>query len=190
MSTSGTAKYNATRDQIITRALRIIHNLGDGEASTSDQLSQSAITLNHLLAEWNTDGMPLWNMNNYTLTLVASQASYTISAGAGASLTAIAPLKVIQAWAHDLNTGYDTPMIIIPQADYNLLGSKNSTGTPNQLWYKVPPAIQSSAESIGTVTLFPTPDANAASTKSIVMVGHKPFSDFNAGTDTLDLPPY
>jgi hypothetical protein len=189
MTTGLTSNYNATRDQIITRALRIVHSLGDGEAPDNDQLNQAIITLAQVTAEFNTDGMPVWNLNNYTITPVQGQASYTISA-IGGNLVAIAPLKIIQGWMHDLNTFYDTPMIIIPQADYNLLGNKTSQGTPNQLWYKVPPAIQGTGESVGTVTVYPVPDAYTAANKQLVLVGQKPFSDFDAAGDTLDFPPH
>ena len=191
MTTGTTSNTNVTRDVIIDRALRIVHAIGDAETADSTTVTQVAITLGHVLAEWDTYGMPLWNMNNYVITpMVLSQAAYTISAGGSPSLTDIAPIKIIQGWMHDSSSNTDTPMIQITQQDYNMLGNKTSTGTPNQFWYKIPPAIQSSAESIGTVRIFPTPDANAVSYKTLYLVGQKPLYDFSSASTTLDFPPH
>jgi hypothetical protein len=189
MTTSGTSNYNTTRDQIITRALRIVQAIGQGETPDSAAVSDASFALNDLLAEWNTDGMPQWNMTLYTCTpLVSGTTTYDI--GVGQVFNFIAPLKIFQAYMHDTTTNRDTPIILIDRQRYLLLGDKTSSGIPNQLFYQTPRAIQSGGTYFGELTLYPVPNTYVATNMELVILGQKPFDDFDAAGDTLDLPPY
>ena len=189
MTTSLSNNYNATRDQILTRALRIVGAIGQGETPSSTALTEAAQALNDILAEFNTDGMPQWNLRVYTCApLVAGTASYTI--GTGSTFNFPAPLKIFQAYIHDNNTSYDRPLLLIDWQTYLQYSNKTQQGMPNQLVYKVPAAIGASGESQGTITLLLTPDAYTAANTSLVVYGQKPFDDFDSSGNTLDLPPY
>lgn len=189
MTTSASSNYNSTRDQIITRALRIVQAIGQGETPDSTMLSESAQALNDLVAEYNADGMPQWNILVYSgLALTAGTASYNI--GVGQTYNYQAPLKIFQAYIHDTTSSYDTPMILIDRQRYHLLGMKTSQGTPNQLFYQTPKEIQAGGDSIGTITLFPVPDTTTATNKTLVVIGQKPYDDFDSATNTIDFPPY
>lgn len=189
MTTSATSNYNSTRNQIITRALRIVQAIGEEETPSSGAITDASQTLNDIMAELNTDGMPQWNIEVYSgLALVAGTASYDI--GVGQTYDYQAPLKIIQAYIHDTTSEYDTPIILIDRQRYHLLGQKTSQGTPNQLFYQTPKEIQAGGDSIGTITLFPVPDSTTATNKTLVVIGQKPYDDFDSSSDTLDLPPY
>jgi len=189
MTTSLSNNYNATRDQLLTRALRIVGAIGQGETPSSTALTEAAQALNDLLYEWNTDGMDQWNLRVYTCSpLVAGTNSYTI--GTGSTFNFPAPLKIFQAYLHDNTTGYDSPLIIIDWATYLQYSNKAQQGTPNQLVYKTPAAIGATGEMQGTITLVLTPDTTTANNKSLVIYGQKPFDDFDSSTNTLDFPPY
>lgn len=189
MTTSASNNYNRTRTQLITRALRIVGAIGQGETPDSTMLDEASDALNDLVAEWNADGMPLWNLKVYTCTpLVSGTATYTI--GTGSTFNFPAPLKILQAYLHDTSTDYDTPVLLIDHQRYLLLGNKAATGVPNQLFYQVPRAIQASGESYGELTLYPTPDAYTASNKELVVLAQKPLDDMDAAGDTMDFPPY
>lgn len=189
MTTSASSNYNSTRNQIITRSLRIVQAIGQGETPDSTMLSESAQALNDLMAEWNTDGMPQWNMTTYTCTpLVSGTATYNI--GVGQTFNFQAPLKIFQAYLHDTSSLLDTPIILIDRQRYHLLGYKSATGTPNQLFYQTPRAIQAGGDTYGEITLYPVPDSNTATYKELIIIGQKPYDDFDSASDTLDLPSY
>lgn len=189
MTTSGTNNYNNTRDQIITRALRIVQAIGQGETPDATAISEASFTLNDLIAEWNTDGMPQWNIETYTCTpLVSGTNTYNI--GVGQTFNFQAPLKIFQAYLHDTVSLYDTPVLLIDRQRYHLLGMKTASGTPNQLFYQTPKEIQAAGTNYGIITLYPTPDTTTATNKELVLIGQKPYDDFDAAGDTLDLPPY
>lgn len=190
-TTSGTTNYASSRDQIITRALRIIGGIGQGETPTATQLSESAIALNDLCKEWNSvHGMPLWKIRTYTgFAVTEGTNSYTI--GTGATINQVAPLRIIHAYMHDtFNTSSprDIPLLIITKNQYDMLADKTSEGFVNQLYYK--PPGPPSTEMQGTVYLIQNPNAYTAANQTLVIIGISSFEDFNAATDLPDFPSY
>ena len=173
MATSGTTAYSTNRDEIIKRALRLIGAISQGETPTVLQVSEAATALNSLVKAWAADGMPLWAITEKTLPLVSGQAVYSISNPK--------PLKVLQAWNHNISSNVDVPMRIITQAEYNILGNKTSSGNPIQVYYD--PRRNS-----GEMHLFPVPSTTEQSANIIHYVCQIPFEDFNSATDEPDFP--
>jgi len=187
MTQSVSYNLTTTRDAIITRALRIVGAVGEGETPTAAAITAGAEALNDLTKEWETDGMPLWSLTTYgPMTLVLSQAAYAIGVGA-AGLNTVAPLRVTQAWYR--NNNRDTPINIVTRDSYNLMQAKSVTGTPTLFWYNPPGGI-AATEAVGTVTVYPTPDTYAAANDTVYFTGIKPFMDFDASTDVPDFPQY
>lgn len=67
MATSGSTDFSVTRDDIISRALRLIGAIAQGESPTTEQLNEAAIALNGLVKAWQADGMPLWALKHIQL---------------------------------------------------------------------------------------------------------------------------
>jgi len=176
-TTSGLYALSTTRDGIITRALRIIGAIGQGETPTSTAITEGAEALNDLVKEWQVDGMPLWAITQFELKYTTGVAQYPI---------ANSPLKVFQAWNHNSTSNTDSPVIIITRQEYQILGQKESQGQPSQLWYDPPGANTK----VGTCTMYPRPDNNAVTYSTLRFVGQKPFEYFNASTDIPDFPNY
>lgn len=181
-ATSGVLSYTTNRDGIILRALRIIGAIGSGEtaAQNATAVTEAAEALNDLVKEWQADGMPLWCIREYLVHPKTSCTFYSIPEG---------PLKVLQAWRRDTSVSGaspDTPMLLITRDEYNRLSAKQSTGTPNQLWYDPPGNINQA----GTVYLFQTPDANSQTYHTFYLVGQRPFQTFASSTDIPDFPSY
>lgn len=179
MATSGTTTFNATRDQLISGALRLCGVLAEGETATTDQIDNGAEALNMLVKRLEADGMPLWAIKQYTVPLTASTNSYNI--GVGMTVNTPKPLRVIQAYNRTTSNNTDIPMRIVTRDEYNRLGNKTSAGNPIQLFYEP-------LNSYGVLHVFPTPDSTAASQNTITIVYQRPFEDFNASTDTPDFP--
>ena len=178
MTTSSSTNFSVTRDDIIKGALRLVGAISIGDSPTTDQTTEAATALNMLAKALQAEGMPLWAMKEYSLTLTSS-ATYIL--GLGQTTNIDKPLKIVQAFIHDSTTNVDVPMRIITRDEYNRLGNKTSTGTPIQLYYDV-------QREYGTIKLFPVPDSNSVANKTIKIVYQRPFEDFDASTDNPDFP--
>ncbi len=189
MTTSATQTTNRTRDQIITRALRICNAIGQGETPSSTAVTEAADALNALCQEWNADGMPLWQHVQYSLLPISGTATYSIYTGS-ADLNSAAPLRVYQAWFHNTSTDVDSPIMLITRQEYNLIGDKTAAGFPNQFLYIPPQEIQALGVPVGTISLYPVPDATFAAGYTVRFVGQKGVDDFSSSGDTLDFPQY
>lgn len=178
MATSGSTDFSISRDQLLTGALRVAGGVAQGDTATATQLTEAAEALNMLVKECQADGMPLWAIKQYNITLT-STSDYVI--GVGATVNTPKPLKVVQAFLHNNTTSIDIPMRIITRDEYNRLGNKTSTGQPIQLWYE--PQL-----STGTLHLFPVPDSYSQTNCVVTLVYQRPFEDFDSSTDTPDFP--
>ncbi len=178
MATSGSTNFSTTRDQLIAGALRVAGAISQGETPNATLVSETAEALNMLVKAMQADGMPLWALKKYEITLTAT-ADYTI--GVSATVNTPKPLKVIQAYLHNTSSNVDTPIRVINKQEYEMLGNKTSTGLPNQLYYE--PLITT-----GVMHVFPVPDSTVASAYTIKIIYQRPFEDFDAASDEPDFP--
>lgn len=183
MTTSGSANWNYTRDQIINAAFRKLNVITDGQAATATQQTAAQEALNNLIFTLYAIGMPVWAMTTTSFTLQEGVITYPVglTTGTQANLVIDAPLKVTQAWSRDNISNTDIPMNIYTQFNYNLLSTKINEGYPVHLWYQ--PLNQA-----GTLTIWPAPDNYTATNRTIYFVYQRPFQQFNSGTDTPDFP--
>lgn len=181
MTTSGDTTWQLQRDEVISSALRKV-GFAEGEIPNATQISDAAIALNAIVAEWRTDGMPVWAMKTYTMPLVAGQQDYLI--GVGKLINTPAPLKLIQAIRIETTGGTRVPLNIYTDYDFKLLSNFQSTqGVPVQIYYQ--PRINE-----GTLRFWPIPDVTTAADFTIELTYQRPFEDFDAATDTPDFPSY
>jgi hypothetical protein len=172
MATSGSTSFELTRDDIIKAALRKCGALAEGETPSTESITNGAQALNNIVVRFATLGMPLWKRTELPVTLVLGQRDYTI----------VNSLKAPQVILKD-NTG-GTQYELIPKSryDYNRLPS-NTSGIPVHFTFN--PNLEN-----GTVTIWPTPDASAVATKSLVVVYQKEFDGYTASGNTPDFPSY
>ncbi len=172
MSTSGNTSYEATRDTLIAAAMRKCGALSKGESPDSEDLTNGTEALNGIVTRFATLGMPLWKRIELAVTLVAGTANYTISN----------VLKTPQVVLKDTSGGSQYELINKSRYDYNRL-PVNTTGTP--VHFTFIPGLEN-----GTVTVWPTPDAGAASNKTLLVTYQKEFDGFVSAGDTPDFPAY
>lgn len=188
---SGTTNYTIQRDTLITRALRICGAVGQGETATANAITEGAGALNALVKEYQADGMPLWKITQMTGITYTATNSYTV--GLGQTVNQVAPLKVLQAFNRSDDTlPIDQPVLIIPYQDYLYLGIKTSTGRPSQVFYKTPGegGTIPASDMIGTIIVYPSPDAATIAHQTLVLIAQQPFENFDASTDIPDFPSY
>jgi len=177
--TSGSTDFSVTRDDIIKRALRLIGVLAQGETPSATQVTEAASALNGLVKAWQADGMPLWALKSYAVTLVAGTKDYEI--GLGKAVNIPKPLKVQQAYNHNVTSNVDIPMRILTKQEYNMLGNKTSAGNPIQIYYDP-------QRDYGILSVFPVPSTVEQTANTITLFYQRPFEDFDASTDNPDFP--
>jgi hypothetical protein len=180
MATSGITTFELTRNEIIYAALRKLVAYGDGQTPTTTQIDTAAQALNAMLKTFQTDGMPLWAIKEYTFALTATS---TYEIGIGKTLATPVPLKIIQARIVHITEDTSTPLNIYPRYDFNLLGDTSSTGYPVNMMYE--PLAK-----YGIIKLWPVPDTTTIANYECTITYQRPFEDFSASTDTPDFPSY
>ena len=184
--------YTVTRDEIITLALRKLGVLEIGTPPDADTISNASMSLNLLIKQFSTDGLKLWKISEIIIPLINNQTSYTLG-GASSSLMydslnptiAITdkPLKVIQGFYRNIQTTpyIDTPVMVMSKQEYNVLGSKFSTGTANTIFYD-PRKLN------GVLYVYLTPDLNAQTNIQLHIVAQMPLDDLTTALGVPDFP--
>ena len=180
-----TSTYSITRDQIIITALRKLGTVEPADTTStidSNIVTNCAQALNLMVKQWMTEGIKLWTVTDYTLTLVASQTSYIIGPS-GPDLVADKPLRLIQGLLRNISvTSYiDTPLQILSKQEYTTLGSKFSTGIANSVYLN--PGLTSA-----TVKFFLTPDTSTATNYQAILTCQRPIYDISLSSDVPDFP--
>jgi len=158
MALSASTNYLQNRDQLITRALRIVNEIGTEETPRSGRVTECAQVLNDIFKEWESLGMQLWKQSTIQLTpLTAGTASYTI--GVGSTFNMTPPLKILDVYKRYTATGADSPLILITKREYDLYNTKSVSGTITQVYYN-PPGSISATENQGTIYFVGPPDAS------------------------------
>jgi hypothetical protein len=179
-----TTTYTVTRDQIISAALRKLGVVEMGTNPTSDMISNAAQSLNIMIKAWQSSGIKLWTVYEYSIPLTATKTTYTIGpTGTTSDVIAERPLKIIQAFIRNITTTPSVDILLQPlsRQEYNTLGSKNSTGMINSWWYN--PEYNR-----GSISFYLTPDANTATNYVVHAIGQKPLSDITLSTDIPEFP--
>jgi hypothetical protein len=178
-----TATYSVTASTLIDASLRGLGVLESGDTADATTLTNCTTVLNMMLKDWQTDGIKLWTVTEYTLPLVLNQTSYTIGEGGTYNLNQPKPLRLIGAFLRNVGTTptVDIPMQIISRQEYNLLGSKSSTGQVNSVYYEP-------LNTYGTLKVFLTPDYTTSTNYQLYLIVQRPIYDIANSTDVPDLP--
>jgi hypothetical protein len=181
MSTSGVTTFDMTRDSIIAAALRKLSVTSKGNTGETLDVTYASEALNVMLKTFQTKGMPLWAIKEFTFPLSSTR---TYSIGVGQTINTPAPLKITQAYIKDIVSSYSTPLNIQTHYNYNITNPQSvDTGTPVNLEYE--PANQ-----LGSIRLWPTPDTYSISSRNITIVYQRPFEDMTTASDAVDFPQF
>jgi len=83
MATSGVNNFQVTRDDVIAAALRGLGFLPAGVSPTTDDLTNCSQALNIMIKSWAKKGLPLWVVDDITLTMVDGVSKYPVGPTAG-----------------------------------------------------------------------------------------------------------
>jgi len=148
------------------------------------QLKTAKRSLNILFSEWANRGLHYWEVANNNITLVDSQATYTMyrsTADGTSDATAVYGVdNVLEANYRITSTNVDTPMTAISRSQYQGFSNKTAKGIPTQ--YFVERFIDKT-----TITLYSTPGA-AQDGNKINYYYVKRIQDVGAYTNATDVP--
>jgi len=186
------SNYSINRDQIISLALRKLGVLEIGDTPDANSVANAAMSLNLLIKQFNTDGLKLWKVSELIVPLVSGQTSYTLGGSGSATMyDALAPtvaitdkpLKVIQGFYRNITSTpvVDTPVLLVSKQEYNVLGSKFSTGTANTIFYDA-------RKLNGILYVYLTPDTYAQNNLQMHLIAQMPINDLSLATEVPDFP--
>lgn len=165
---------------IIAPALRACGQIGPGASPTSEEQADCLIALNAMVTGLNNEGLMAYTNEEQTLTVGASDASYTI--GVSGDVNTTRPVKILAAWGVDGDNVSQPPMRIIDDDEYAAIDNKTDTADwPTLLLYR--PSVGASAH--GTIVLWPVPNA----TRTVKLLVRVPITEFAAVSTSLVLPP-
>lgn len=174
MAVSNSTDFDQSAESIIKDALIVCGGLEDDESPTAAQSSHARRALNRMCKAWSVKGLKAWAKNEATLTLVASQESYTV--GPSGDLNIDRPLSIENA--RKVISGDETPIRIVSRAEYMMQPNKDDEGEPVMVFYD-PQLTQ------GVLYVWPTPDDN---TDSIKFTYKQAIDDFDTNENTPFFP--
>ncbi len=173
--------FNVTRNDIINGALRLQGWLDYQGTADATKISNMAEALQIMIKAWSAEGMKLWTIEEQTLPLVTGQIKYTI--GPTGNLVGDRPLKIIEAFIRYTVSGNynDVTLQRLSRNEYQMLGNKASSGTPNSFFYN--PVIPN-----GELYVYVAPSSFASANDEIHLFVQRLIQDINAAGDSFDLP--
>jgi hypothetical protein len=184
--------YTISRDQIISLALRKLGVLEIGAVPDTDTIDNAAMSLNLIIKQFSIEGLKLWKNSELIIPLVTNQSTYILGGSTSTLMydslnptVAITdrPLKVIQGFYRNNSVSpyIDIPVMVISKQEYNVLGSKFSTGTANTIFYDT-------KKLNGVLYVYLTPDVNASTNMELHIITQLPLDDLSTALAIPDFP--
>jgi hypothetical protein len=184
--------YTVTRDQIITLALRKLGVLEIGATPDADTIANASMSFNLLIKQMSTDGLKLWKISELIIPLVNNQTSYILGGSTSVLMydslnptVAITdrPLKVIQGFYRNSQSSppIDVPVMVISKQEYNILGSKQSTGVANTIFYD-PRQLN------GMLYVYLTPNLYTQTNLQLHLIAQLPLDDLTTALGVPNFP--
>lgn len=168
MATTGTTTFNLDLAETIEEAWE---RATGGEIRGGYDFRTARRSLNLLLTEWANRGFNMWAVEEGSIAMVASTATYNL------------PEDTVDLIDHVIRTGSGTSqndlvLTRIGVSTYASIPNKNVTGRPIQLYID--------RQLTPTVTVWPVPDAS--STYTLRYWRLRRFEDAGHGVNTQDIP--
>ena len=165
MASSGTYSFSPDVGETIEESFE---RCGIDPATLTGRHMRSARrSFNYLFTEWANDGIHLWAVEQVTLALVASTATYNCGTGT------VAILEMVVR-----RSGVDTPVNPMGRDEYLAIPNKTAEGLPNRFYLNRDVATP-------TLTFWNVPE-NA--TDTIIYYRMRQLQDITASTETPDAP--
>ncbi|MDX1811033.1 MAG: hypothetical protein R3240_03740 [Gammaproteobacteria bacterium] len=167
-----------TASDIITRAYRILGELGTGEALTATQASDGLEALNALLDSLSIDVGMIYQIRQDSLTWPTNTTSRTI--GPSGDFAVHRPAKILEGtYFEDANSISYVPEIARNREVYDAIPDKTITSSYPELVFYDPSVSEA------TIYVYPVPDQAL----TLHLNSYQPLTVFDTLTETFLLPP-
>lgn len=181
MAVSGLFVWDLTRDQIITEALRIAGALGDWEAANANQIANAVPSLESIIKQKQSIGMPLWTLYDYGIACSDFTAG-KVTIGTTGTIVARKPMKLYQAFLVDTtNDDRRRELAIIDRQSFLRRDAGQAVGTPSAVYLQ---PLRDTSE----LWVSPRPDATSISDHVIRIYYQAQLDDAGATGDNLNFP--
>jgi hypothetical protein len=123
-----TPAYFPTGDRLIKMAYMDAGLLQQGDDPNGEQIADGVQRMNDMINLWQTQGLKLWLYEDYPITLIAGQGTYSLYPGGDVDMTK--PMRGLQGYYRDTN-GIRRPLTILSWDDYMRLSQINQEGQIN-----------------------------------------------------------
>ncbi|TXH13059.1 MAG: hypothetical protein E6R03_11890 [Hyphomicrobiaceae bacterium] len=165
----------STIRDLITGSLRLIEEVGAGEACSAESAQDGLTALNAMLGTWSIQGNLVYTETTETFSLTASDPTKTI--GATGDFVTARPIRVT-AIVVNYGTADQYSLRIIDAEEYAMINDKTLSGDPELVY------VDGNFPNMG-MTFWPVP----TQTQSVTIYSQKPLSEYSSINDTLTVPP-
>lgn len=175
MAVSSSIDFSITATQLIQDARAELGVYAAEEPLDAVELVDCLRFLTGMLKAWQADGMSVqvWTLTEGSLTLVASDESYTVQAAGDIT---VVPMDIVQA--RITRNSVDTEMFKISREEYYALPDKTVTGFPINYYYD-------RQRETGVLKVWPAPDSTAGTFKYTY---RRRIMDVDTGAENIDMP--
>lgn len=174
MATSGTYIFNPDLAEMVDEALERCRI--DPAKITSRHILSARRSMRFMLADWATKDYHCFRIEQQTMTLVQSQASYVAGTDFDLDVGGVNLIEVIDVVLR--RNGVDIPVEFMSRAELLNIPDKSIEGRPDRVF------IDKGRDGI-TMTLWTVPEN---STDELVFNAVRKFEDSNAASDNADIP--
>jgi hypothetical protein len=160
--------FNVTRTEIIERAYRIIGKLSVGDTLSAEMLSQAIIALNSMVKSWQSKHVFLWTVREFTQSLSAGIASYSLAASDP-------PIYAIDR-AYLRIDNMDRSVDVASWRQYVDIVRKDAPGDPS--------VVALNSQLVPTMYVWPVP----TQTRTLYYTGVVKLKDFDTAGGNPDFP--
>ena len=160
---------------LITGSLRLIEEVGAGEACSAESAQDGLTALTGMIGTWSIEGNLVYTETTEVFSLTASDATKTM--GATGDFVTTRPIR-ITAIVVNYGTNDEYSLRIIDAEEYAMINDKALSGDPELVY------VDGNFPNMG-MTFWPVPNR----TQNVNIYSQKPLSDFSSINDTLTVPP-
>ena len=181
--------FRLTAVELIKSAMRVCRVLVAGGSLTATETTDGMEALNILLKAYSTKGLKLWSHKEFTLTPVATIATYTF--GDSTYSMPESAIDVVQVNVKSLVSPYtETELAKYSRDDWRGIPTKSQAGQPTCFYFDPNVNIRSDATANyrGAVKVWPVPDAAFVAASTLQLHYVEPLADITLSTDYVEIP--
>lgn len=169
---TATYDFSQTRNDIITRALRVIGAVAEGQDPTPQDVKDGAQALESMVKWLQAEELHLWTIEDRTLTIVAGQDVYTSADGLSDDM-----LIVMQARLRESQTAMGWMTALVDATVFRAVTEPGKSGRPEMAFVEL--------RATPKISFWPIPDINTYTWQYRVV---RKLRDFDTALGTPEMP--